>query len=205
MHAHRFDPPRGRTARDHCACFALALVLLALAPATVDAAEPRHAVSIDLLLPVAAPVSKASGEMAWIPVNVKYQQVLSDHLALMAKAGIGYSWATGEKILEVYPMLGLEWRPFHKGLRGFYLGPALLVSYCHYWNDYAVVDNPDHLYRIEAGVHLGWQFRLRPHLSLDVTFGLGYGYDAEVDRDGVATTGFSVDELIGGIFLGWIF
>ena len=185
--------------------FMLALGFLALAPAPVNAEEPRHAVSIDLLLPVMAPVSVAAGEMAWIPLNVKVQQVLTDHLALMGKAGLNYSWGTGEKILEVNPMLALEWRPFHKGLRGFYLGPSIFFSYCNYWNDDAVVDNPDHSYRIAVGGNLGWQFLVRSNLTIDVTFGLGYGYDSEVDRNGVAKSGFSVDESIAGIFIGYSF
>lgn len=190
-----------------CSNSTLMLVLgfLTLAPAPAKAEEPRHAVSIDLLLPVMAPVSVATGEMAWIPLNVKVQQVLTDQLALMGKGGLAYSWGEGEKILEVNPVLALEWRPFHRGLRGFYLGPHLLVSYCNYWNDYAVVDNPDHSYRIAVGVHLGWQFLVRSNLTIDLTFGLGYGYDAEVDRHGVAKTGFSVDESLAGVFIGYVF
>ncbi len=143
------------------AFFMLMTGLLVFIPASVNAKEPRRAVSIDVLLPIAAPVSAASGEMAWIPLNVKVQQVFTDHLGLMAKAGIHYSWGTGEKILEINPMLALEWRPFHRGLRGFYLGPSLLFSFCNYWNDYAVVDNPDHSLRMALGVNLGWQFRVR--------------------------------------------
>ncbi len=187
------------------AFFMLTLWLFIITPGAADAVEPRRAVSIDVLLPLMAPVSVATGEMAWIPLNVKYQQVLAEHFALMGKAGINYSWAKGEKILEVYPMLALEWRPFHRGLRGFYFGPSVLVSYGHYWNDYAVVDNPDHSYRIAVGANLGWQFLVGTNLTIDVTFGMGHGYDSEVDRDGKAKTGFSLDESIAGVFIGYTF
>ena len=185
--------------------FILTLGLAALTPAPANAGEPSRAVSIDVLLPIAAPISRTTGEMAWIPLNVKYQHVLTDHLALMGKAGVNYSWAKGEKILEVNPMLALEWRPFHRGLRGFYLGPALLFSYCNYWNDYEVVDNLDHSHRLAIGVNLGWQFRVGRSLTIDLTFGLGYGRDSEVDRDGAAKINYSVDESIAGVYVGYTF
>ncbi len=183
----------------------LILGLFTFLPASVMAQEPRQALTLDVLLPPMAVVSRAAGEMAWIPLNVKYQRVVREHLVLMVKAGLNYSWGPGEKILEVYPMLALEWHPFGTGLKGFHLGPSLLLSYCHYWNDYAVVDNPDHNTRIAPGLNLGWQFVLRSKVVIDLTFGMGYGFNAEVDRNGKTTKSFSLDESIAGVFVGYAF
>jgi len=178
---------------------------LALWPRSMYAQESVNAVSVDVFLPLMSPVSRLAGEMAWIPFNVKYQRVISSHLAVMAKSGVNYSWAAGEKILDVYPMLALEWRPFHTGLKGFYLGPSLFFNYSNYWNDYAVVTNPDHAYWIAAGGNLGWQFVLRPRIVIDVTFGLGYGYNAEVGEDGATKSHFTMDETLGGVYVGFCF
>ena len=178
---------------------------ISFAPVNLNADGERHSVSIDVFLPLMSAMSQAFGEMAWLPVNIKYQYLIMDHLAMMGKAGINYSWAKGEKILEVYPMLALEYHPFDTGLRGFYLGPSLLVNYCSYRNDYSVVNNPDHTYRIAPGVNIGWEFVLPSNIVIDVTFGLGYGYNAEVDRYKKSRTDFTADESIGGIFIGYCF
>jgi len=185
--------------------FILLTCIMAFAPVSLKADGERHALSIDVFLPLMSPVSRAFGEMAWIPVNIKYQYLIMDHLAMMGKAGINYSWASGEKILEVYPVLALEYHPFDIGLHGFYIGPSLLLNYCHYWNDYSVVNNPDHTYRIAPGINIGWEFVLQSNVVIDVTFGLGYGYNEEVNRYRKTHTDYTVDESIGGIFIGYCF
>ncbi len=185
-------------------CIILAIVLFSPAHG-LNAGDGRHALTVDVLLPVGSIFSQAFGEMAWIPVNVKYQQLVGDNVALMAKAGVNYSWAKGEKILEGYPMIAMEYHPFDTGLNGFYFGPSLLLSYCRYYNDYSKVRNPDHTYRIALGANVGWEFILPSNTVIDVTFGLGCGYNKEVYRHGESDAGYSIDESIGGIFVGYRF
>jgi hypothetical protein len=178
------------------------LAILIAAPSFVAAQELQQAVSLDVFLPLAAVASKASGEMAWIPLNVKYQRVLAEHLVVAANSGLNYSWASGEKILEISPMLQADWHPFHSGLEGFYLGPYLLVSYCKYWNDYTLVDNPAHSFRFALGGIFGWQFLWPSGFLVDLNVGLGCGINMEVDRYGNMTSEFPLNEIMGAILLG---
>jgi hypothetical protein len=187
--------------------FWLLLGAMALTPSPTNAQEPRNALSADLFLPLMSPVSQLAGEKtAWVPLNVKYQRVITDHLALMAKVGLTYSWGSdGESSLEVYPMLALDWHPFDTGLRGFYVGPSVFFNYS--WHDDDVPDPAatDHSYWAAVGGNLGWQFVVRSRYVIDVTFGLGYGYSAEVDRSGKVTSSYTLDETIGGVFVGFRF
>ncbi len=178
------------------------VVILTAVPASLSAQDVQQAVSLDVFLPLGAIASKASGEMSWIPLNIKYQRLVVDNLVMAGKTGLNYSWATGEKILELSPVLELEWHPFHSGLEGLYLGPYLLVSYCKYWNDYSVVDNPAHSFRFAAGGVLGWQFVLPSRIVIDINASLGCGLNMEVDRHGTVTTDFPLNEIMAGVLVG---
>ncbi len=154
-----------------------------------------------------SPVSQLSGEdMAFVPINIKYQRVLTDHEVLMVKVGLTYSWdSDGESILDVNPMLALDWHPFNTGLKGFYLGPSLFLNYNFYSGDTAEREL-DHSYWAAVGGNIGYEFVLRSGMVIDLTFGLGYGYSEEVDVKGrTSASGFQVDETIGGVFVGYSF
>jgi len=182
---------------------------LTVGPGSLHAQEPRNAISIDLFLPAMSPVSHIVGEdMAFVPLNVKYQRVLSEHQVLMVKMGLNYSWDShGERILDLYPMLALDWHPFNTGLRGFYLGPSLFFSYSSYSHSGATADSDlDHSYWASVGGNIGYAFVLRSRMVIDLIFGLGYGYSKEVDVKGrTSASGFLVDETIGGVFVGYSF
>ncbi len=178
------------------------LVILVTVPSFMSAQEVQQAVSLDVFLPAAALASQAFGEMAWIPLNIKYQRVIADHLVLAATTGLNYSWSSTEKILETSPMLQLGWHPFHAGLEGFHLGPYILFSYCKYWNDHSLVDNPAHSFRFAIGGVFGWQFLLPSRILLDLNAGLGCGVNMEVDRYDTATTEFPLNEIMAGILVG---
>lgn len=181
---------------------------LAVAPGSLYAQERQNVISVDLFLPVMSPVSHLSGEdMAFVPLNVKYQRVLTEHQVLSLKIGLTYSWdSNDERILEVNPMLALEWHPFGIGLKGFYLGPSLFFT--HSDNSYSrttTEDDLDYGYWAAVGGILGYEFVLQSRMVIDLVFGLGYGYSKEVYVNGVVASGFQVDETIGGVFVGYLF
>ena len=182
---------------------------LTVGPGSLHAQEPHNAISIDLFLPVMSPVSRLAGEdMAFVPLNVKYQRVLTEHGVLMVKMGITYSWdSDGETILDVNPMIALDWHPFNTGLKGFYLGPSLFFNYSSYSHSGATADSDlDHSYWASVGGNIGYEFVLRSRMLIDLIFGLGYGYSKEVDVKGrTRASGFVVDETVGGVFVGYSF
>lgn len=182
---------------------------LTVGPDSLQAQEPRNAISIDLFLPVMSPVSRLSGEdMAFVPLNVKYQRVLTEHAVLMMKMGLTYSWdSDGESILDVNPMLALEWHPFNTGLKGFYLGPSLFFTYSSYSHSGTTAESDlDHSSWAAVGGNIGYEFVLRSGMVIDLIFGLGYGYSKEVDVKGrTSASGFQVDETVGGVFVGYHF
>jgi len=188
--------------------FLVLLCTLTMGPASLNAQEPDNAISVDLFLPAMSPLSRLSDEeMVFIPLNVKYQRVLTEHRVLMLKMGLTYSWnSDGESILDIYPMLALEWHPFDTGLKGFYFGPSLFFSYSVYSHSgTTTAGDLDYSYWAVVGGNLGYEFVLRSNMVIDLIFGLGYGYSQEVDMKGMATSGFQVDETIGGVFVGYSF
>jgi hypothetical protein len=181
------------------------LCALAMASGSLYAQEPRRAISVDLFLPAASPISRLSGEdMTFIPLNVMYQRVLGERQVLMLKMGLTYSWSDdGEKSLDVYPMLALHWHPFDTGLKGFYFGPSLFLDYTdNSYSGTAAADDLNYSYWSAAGVNVGYQFARRSNIVVDLIFGLGYGYSKEVDVSGKESTDYRVDETIGGVFVG---
>jgi hypothetical protein len=175
------------------------LFTIAVSAESSGAKDPKNAVSIDVLLPVGAVASAASGDDNFIPLNIKYQRVLADHLVLMLKGGFNYNFKPKAKGIDIYPMAELDWHPFQKGLKGFYAGLSIFYGYSNYF------DSPEGETRIALGPTLGWQFVVRRHLIIDLTLGLGFGYYNRTDWEGKREEGFSADETIGGIFLGWGF
>jgi hypothetical protein len=179
------------------------LFSLALWPKSSGAQGQQNAISIDVFLPIMSPVSLLSGEeMAFLPLNVKYQRVIVDHLVLMLKGGLNYNWDNSERILDIYPMVELDWHPFQSGLKGFYTGFSGFFNYSSYHNS---TEDADHNYRAALGGTLGWQFVLQSRIIIDLTLGLGYGYNVEVDVNGNKTSDWSLDETIGGVFVGFCF
>ncbi len=182
------------------------LLALWLWPLSSHAQGPGKAISVDVFLPLMSPVSFLYGEtMYFVPLNIKYQQVIADHLVLMLKGGLNYSWDkrnTSDRSVDVYPLAGVDWHPFHAGLEGFYAGLSGFFNYsAHYYNTRVDYRN----YRTALGCTLGWQFLLRSGIIIDLTFGLGYGYNVDVDSKGAKKTGYSVDETIAGVFVGFCF
>lgn len=188
--------------------FLAALCLLTAGAGSLRAEEIRNAISVDVFLPAASPVSRLSGEeTAFLPLNVKYQRVLADHQVLMLKIGLVYSWdSEGERTLDVNPMLAYEWHPFDTGLKGFYLGPSLFFNHSDYRHSGATdEDDLDYDSWAAVGGILGYEFALRSRMVVDLIFGLGYGYSKEVDVNGKVTSGYRVDETVGGVFVGYRF
>ena len=175
------------------------LFTLTLLAEPSETKEPQNAISIDVFLPVGAVASAISGDDNFIPLNIKYQRVLIDHLVLMLKAGFNYNFKPKSKGIDIYPMAELDWHPFQKGLRGFYTGLSIFYGFGNYF------DSPEGETRIALGPSLGWQFIVRRHLIIDLTLGLGFGYYNRTDWEGKREKGFSADETIAGIFLGWGF
>jgi hypothetical protein len=182
-------------------------VLCVVGPGSPHAQEPRNAIAVDLFLPVMSPVSRLSGEdMTFVPLNIMYRHVLTEHQVLMLKMGLTYSWGDGEKSLDVSPMLALEWHPFDTGLKGFYVGPSLFFN--RTTNSYSgtpAADDIDHSHWTAVGGNVGYEFESRSNLIVDLIFGLGYGYSKEVNVNGKVTSGYQVDETIGGVFVGYRF
>jgi hypothetical protein len=162
--------------------------------------DQQNAISIDVFMPIMSPISYLQGEKGhWFPLNVKYQRVLTDHFVLMLKGGFNYNWDNEPTGIDIYPMAELDWHPFQKGLRGFYAGLSIFYGYSNYF------DSPEGETRIALGPSLGWQFVVHRHLIIDLTLGLGFGYYNRTDWEGKREEGFSADETIAGIFLGWGF
>jgi hypothetical protein len=163
----------------------------------VNGNQPKNAVSVDVLLPILSPISDEKAN--WLPIQVKYQRVLGEHLVLMFRYGMFYYWEDKPKEIDFFPMAELDWHPFQKGLKGFYTGGSVFYNYSDYLN------SRESETRIALGPSLGWQFVVRRHLIIDLALGLGFGYYNRTDWDGTKNDGFSVDETIGGIFVGWGF
>lgn len=188
--------------------FLTAVFTLAVGPGALNAQERQQSLTVDLFLPAMSPVSRMAGEdMTFLPLNVMYQRMLTDHQVMMLKMGLTYTRGSdGERILDIYPMLALHWHPYSDGLAGFYVGPALFYNYSTYsYSGSATGDDLDHSYWAAVGGNLGYGFELRSNKVIDLIFGLGYGYSKEVDVNGKVTSDHRVDETIGGVFFGYSF
>lgn len=180
--------------------FTITFFTLTLLAEPSKSKEPKNAVSIDVLLPIMSPISHLQGEEAhWLPLQLKYQRVLTDHFVLMLRYGMFYYWSDKPIEIDFFPMAELDWHPFQKGLRGFYAGVSAFYCYSN------TFDSPERLYRINMGPTLGWQFVLPWNITIDLTLGVGFGYHNQIRWDGTKKEDFGVDETIGGIFVGWAF
>ncbi len=189
---------------------ATAVFLCAIATRPLLAQEASEALTVDLLLPAMSPLSRLAGEDSrFVPLNVMYQRVITEHQVLMLKMGVNYNWDTaGQRSVELYPMLALDWHPYDTGLQGFHLGPALFFSYAAYAYSHSAsspASDPDYAYWSAVGGNVGYGFLLRDQKIIDVVFGLGWGYSKEVARNGEITSHYQVDETLGGVFVGYRF
>ena len=176
--------------------------------------EARNAIAIDVLLPILVPVGILSGNPTMdIPVNIEFQRVIADHLVLLVRLGLGCAWplpnapqASSALSLEVDPLVEVDWHPFHEGLKGLNLGLSGIFVYDYYAAPRdAVATKGTSRYRMASGPILGWQFLLPANTIVDLSSGLGFGYNANVDVNGVTTPSSSWELTRGGIFLGFRF
>ncbi len=190
-----------------------AVVLLPTLAAAEDQTtkEAQNAISIDVLLPILLPVSLLweGGETdVIIPINILYQRVISDHFMALIKAGLNYSWyrytTPQNGWMEVYPAVEVDWHPFHKGLKGFYVGLSGIFDYGVDCSD-AAAKGTSYSYAFGWGLSLGWLFLLPAHINIDLVVGQGAGYLVSVDASGVTTSGFSEVPARTGVFLGYRF
>lgn len=161
--------------------------------------EAQNAISIDLLWPIIScvPLVLSGGQMVMIPVGIEYQRVISDHFVLYAKGGFMYTIDDGWDLI-VYPIVGVDWHPFHKGLKGFHVGLSGDFFY-----EYTVIASDTtwtahgtrYSYSTCLGLTLGWQFLLPAHIIMDLALQVvTFGYDVSTDVYGVETSGFSLGD-----------
>ena len=136
-----------------------------------QAPPPRNEISIDLAMPVVINLVETSGYV--IPIVLEYQRLLDDHLALSIVPAAAYSGLADGWILLMELWIGLNWHPFQTGLRGFSVGPGVVV--------FGIIDNDmrkDPVLRFIGGflgVTVGYQFVLSPHVNVDLALGLSAG------------------------------
>ena len=184
------------------------LFVMAVISTSVYARVPQNVISIDVFLPSMSVVSKLAGEeTSFIPLNLKYQRVITPHHVLMFKLGVNKNWGlAGQTSVDIYPMLALEWHPYKAGLQGFYLGPSLFFNYSNYsYSGASTATDIDSSYWLAVGGNLGYEYVLPSNLIIDLSFGLGYGYSKEKEMTGKTITGFRGDETLAGVFLGYRF
>jgi hypothetical protein len=183
--------------------FAMALSPTFLAAEDQTSNEVQNAISMDLAMPILSLVNLLGGwPILGIPANIHYQRVISDHLALLIQAGLKYSWLLpyastaavvhyggNWRALEVYPEVEVDWRPFHKGLDGFYLGLSGIMDYVATYSDAAATNGTTHAFAVGMGFNVGWQFLL-PNILMDLGLGVGYGYWVNIDVNGAMTSSF---------------
>jgi hypothetical protein len=183
--------------------------------------EPQNAISIGLIGPIDDVVELCVGSpIRKVNINMEYQRVISDHFVLFSTAGMLYWWPSpnasqdSEAILWYgnhgwFLMIGtgveFDWHPFHKGLKGFYLGLPGIFNYKATYRDTATTKGMIYDNEIGLGLIVGWQFLLPASIIINLAVGYGYGYIADVDVNGVTSSHFSFVEPRGGISLGFRF
>ncbi|MGA2976500.1 MAG: hypothetical protein ABSF77_14425 [Spirochaetia bacterium] len=156
--------------------------------------EPRNAISVDLLGPIVACAFLIAGQGVVIPVGIEYQRVISDHFTLFFMGGLIYrifdGWA-----LDAYPIVEVDWHPFHKGLKGFHVGLLGSFLYEQVYSSAAETQGTTYWYHPAMELAVGWQFLLPASIILDLTLGLlSVGYDFNVDVNGVMTSGLMLGD-----------
>jgi hypothetical protein len=178
--------------------------------------EVQNAISIDVFTPFVVGLSYLVQAIVKnpditlpdvdIPVCFQYQRVLSDHFVLLALAGLTcYSSPAGWGI-NAYPQVGIDWHPFHKGLKGFHVGLSGDFVYNGYW----ATEGSSNYYRTGLELTAGWQFLLPSNLIIDLALGIiSINYSSAVDINGVTQSGFwlgdPMESARSGIYFGFRF
>jgi hypothetical protein len=194
------------------------LTALAATPVAAQGQTPkeaRNALSVEVAIPIAVPIGLlvyrgSEGMMAVIPIQVQFQRVVADHLVLLVKAGLNYSWGVPRRgpggDLDIYPEVELDWHPFHRGLGGPYVGLAGFSDYSVTLGDPAAAAAvPPHSYHFRLGATIGCQFLLPAGITTDLAFGLGYGPSLKIDSSGTKTWGAEFDVTRVGLYVGMRF
>jgi hypothetical protein len=182
----------------------------------------RNDVSIDLLDPagtLARTLIIGSDEIR-IPVALQYQRVLSEHFSLLLKAAFvdqfpSASAGPGSVALSfygadgwffgVFPCVEIDWHPFSKGLRGFYIGLSGIFSAEITHKDTVAEQSTRTAYEMGLGLGPGWQFIFGGNWSLEIAASLAYGCVLDAYRDSTAFAGLSLIDSRGGVYLGFLF
>jgi hypothetical protein len=199
------------------------LFVLALTPTFAAAEdqtpkEAKNAISIESISLIGEVVRFLAG-MPTLRMGtiMQYQRVVSNHFVLLATAGLVYVWpnpnapqdseailyyGTDGWLLFAASQVEVDWHPFHKGLKGFYLGLSGIFNYTAEYRDALEAKGTSHTYTAGPGMNVGWQFLLPACIIMDLSLGIGYGYRVSIDVNGVTTSGFSFVEPRGGVFFG---
>jgi len=188
--------------------FFVVIICLFVSPtaAVADGRPAQNAITTDLIVPAMAIASAVMGSpMLTVPVGVQYQRVLSEHSVLSFNAGFMYQCPSPDTPpdspvitdyygvdgweLTAYPLMEMDWHPFHKGLDGFYTGAfgGLLFKALHV--DTAAVKGTGYEYDPCLGLVAGWQFLLPANIVINLALGYGGQYFITVDQNGTMTSG----------------
>jgi hypothetical protein len=107
--------------------------------------EPRNSISLDLFGTVRYINYYTNGGRFVFPLLIDYQHVLIDHLTLEALPAL-LLW---ENSFTFQPWIELDWHPFDKGLKGFFLGLAAVEEIDH-----------DSDSSVTTSTHFGFAFRI---------------------------------------------
>jgi hypothetical protein len=125
---------------------------------------PRNELSVELAMPIAINLAVVNDGYA-VPIVLDYQRVLSDHFVLSVVPGLLFVHrGTLGDILLAQLWVELDWHPFQEGLRGFFIGPAVVGLYAS--NVYGSFGSAG---TAMAGAALGYQILLPANLDLDIS------------------------------------
>lgn len=163
------------------------LVLFSASLAGAQEPEPKNAISIDALGTTVSVVTAAVTGSASLAIGFLYQRVVTDNLTLALLPRVSYQQFDNGSWLTIEPWLELDWHPFDKGLKGFFVGPDVVASLN--WDTRPSLSKP-HFFGIGASV--GYQFLLGYGINVDLA--LGYvPVGLLVDPSG--TTSFGTDRM----------
>jgi hypothetical protein len=174
--------------------FIMIISLTFVTTAEATGKEAKNGISIDVFMPVFVPIDYLLEGIWNVPIGIQYQRVISDHFVLLGKAGLLAYSGDGTWGMLANLGTGVEWHPFQKGLNGFHIGFTGFIIY--------EPSSKAYHFHIPIGPMFGWQFPVSQDMTIDVTVGLGYGYNGDfIDGAG----GWSLMAMPGGIFLGYTF
>lgn len=131
--------------------------------------EAQRAILVNVAEEVSIPIMNAGSGTIAIPVEIEYQQVLTDHFVLSAIPGLVLYGYSGGLVLQFQPWVEVDWHPFDLALKGFYVGLAAagVVS----WDFRPSGANQ---YFVGVAPAIGYQFLLTSHIDLDLGFGWAF-------------------------------